>query len=68
MNESKMFEFIAHHPGATICMEACSTAHHFGRKLEVQGYSVKLVPAHIVAKYRSGNKNDANDALAISKQ
>lgn len=65
MNESKMLEFIAHHPGATICMEACSTAHHFGRKLEVQGYSVKLVPAHIVAKYRSGNKNDANDALAI---
>ena len=65
MNESKMLEFIAHHPGSIICMEACSTAHHFGRKLEVQGYSVKLVPAHIVAKYRSGNKNDANDALAI---
>ncbi|GAA0860481.1 IS110 family transposase [Aliiglaciecola litoralis] len=65
MNESKMLEFIALHSGATICMEACSTAHHFGRKLEAQGYRIKLVPAHIVAKYRSGNKNDANDALAI---
>ena len=65
VNEAKMLAFIAQHPGATICMEACSTAHHFGRKFQAQGYQVKLIPAHIVAKYRTGNKNDANDALAI---
>jgi transposase len=67
MNEAKMCEFIAQHPGATICMEACSTAHHWGRIFQSRGYKVKLVPAHIVAKYRSGNKNDANDALAIAE-
>ena len=65
MNESKMVQFIAQHPGSVICMEACGTAHHWGRKFESQGYPVRLVPVHIVAKYRNGNKNDANDALAI---
>ncbi len=65
MTQSKMTEFIVQHPGALICMEACGTAHYWGRKFEAEGHKVLLLPAHIVAKYRTGNKNDANDALAI---
>ncbi|NTS78214.1 IS110 family transposase [Catenovulum sp. SM1970] len=65
MNEQRMLNFVAQHPEACVCMEACGTAHHFGRLFSKQGHEVKLVPAHIVAKYRTGNKNDANDALAI---
>ena len=65
MSENKMLSFIVQHPEALICMEACSSAHFFGRKFKSQGHSVKLLPAHVVAKYRAGNKNDANDALAI---
>tara|TARA_B100001971_G_C18175919_1_gene529908 strand:+ start:48 stop:1070 length:1023 start_codon:yes stop_codon:yes gene_type:complete len=65
MTEHKMLSFIVNHPEALICMEACSSAHYYGRKFEGQGHKVKLLPPHIVAKYRAGNKNDANDALAI---
>jgi transposase len=46
-------------------MEACGTAHYWGRRFQQLGHKVFLVPAHIAAKYRTGNKNDANDALAI---
>lgn len=65
MNETKMRKFVAEHPEAQICMEACGTAHFWGRLFESKGHKVLLIPPHIVAKYRSGNKNDANDALAI---
>ncbi|RHW75244.1 IS110 family transposase [Colwellia sp. RSH04] len=65
MSQSKMVQFIAQHPEALICMEACGTAHFWGRRFQKSGHRVLLVPAHIAAKYRTGNKNDANDALAI---
>ena len=65
LNEARMLAFVAQHPEAVICMEACGTAHHWGRHFQSRGHRVLLVPAHVAAKYRSGNKNDANDALAI---
>ena len=65
MSQVKMVQFIAQHPEAVICMEACGTAHYWGRRFQKNGHKVLLVPAHIAAKYRTGNKNDANDALAI---
>jgi transposase len=65
LSQSKMVQFIVQHPEAIICMEACGTAHYWGRRFQQSGHKVLLVPAHIAAKYRTGNKNDANDALAI---
>ena len=65
MNAQKMAAIVAQHPEANICMEACGTAHYWGRRFEKQGHKVYLVPAQVAAKYRSGNKNDANDTLAI---
>ena len=65
MSQAKMVQFINQHPEATICMEACGTAHYWGRRFQQLGHKVLLVPAHIAAKYPTGNKNDANDALAI---
>ena len=65
MNGKKMVLLVAQHPEASICMEACGSAHHWGRRFSKEGHEVKLVPAHIAAKYRNGNKNDANDVLAI---
>ncbi len=65
LSASKMKELIAQYPNATIVMEACGTAHHWGRFFIQREYQVKLVPAQIAAKYRIGNKNDSNDAIAI---
>lgn len=65
MSQKQMVVFIAKYPGALICMEACATAHFWGRKFQKSEHTVQLIPAQIVRKYRSGNKNDANDTLAI---
>ncbi|WED20569.1 IS110 family transposase [Vibrio sp. JC009] len=65
VSQSKLISMVAKHPKAVICMEACATAHYWGRKFQQAGHQVLLVPAQIAAKYRSGNKNDPNDALAI---
>jgi transposase len=46
-------------------MEACGSAHHWGRQFSQAGHEVYRVPAHTSAKYRSGNKNDSKDVLAI---
>lgn len=65
LNEQQMMVLIAQHPEALIVMEACGSAHYWGRRLTQLSHKVRLVPAHVVAKYRHGNKNDKNDTVAI---
>jgi transposase len=65
LNAKKMVELVAQHPEAVICMEACSSAHYWGRRFTQMGHKVHLVPPHIAARYRNGNKNDKNDCIAI---
>lgn len=48
-----------------IGMEACSSAHYWGRELQKLGHAVKLMAPQFVKPYVKGNKNDANDAEAI---
>jgi transposase len=52
-------------PGCVIGMEACATAHHWGRELQSRGYTVRLIPPQFVKPYVKSNKNDARDAEAI---
>jgi transposase len=52
-------------PGCEIGMEACGGAHHWARRLQAQGYKVKLIAPQFVKPYVKSNKNDANDAEAI---
>lgn len=51
--------------GAEVVMEACASAHYWGRRLLGLGYRVRLIPAQHVRAYVLGNKTDANDADAI---
>ena len=48
-----------------IGMEACGSAHHWARKLEAFGHTVKLMAPQFVKPYVKTNKNDAADAEAI---
>ena len=50
---------------AEVVMEACASAHYWGRRLLSLGYRVRLIPAQHVRAYVLGNKTDANDADAI---
>jgi transposase len=51
--------------GCEIGMEACGGAHHWARKLQTLGYTVKLIAPQFVKPYVKSTKNDANDAEAI---
>lgn len=55
-------------PGCLIAMEACSSAHHWARKLRALGLDARLIAANFVIPYRmegKGGKNDATDAAAV---
>lgn len=49
-------------------MEACTSAHQYGRALTAAGFTVRLIAPHRVTPYRllgKAAKNDANDAAAV---
>ena len=54
--------------GCVVAMEACSSAHHWARKLRSMGLDARLIAANFVSPYRmegKSGKNDATDAAAI---
>jgi transposase len=57
--------FFAKLPACLIGMEACGSAHHWARKLETLGHTVRLMAPQFVKPYVKSNKNDAADAAAI---
>src|SRR5262245_20678218 len=65
VGRAKVLEFFAALPPCLIGIEACPTAHHWSRKLQALGHTVKLMPPSYVKAYVKRTKNDANDAAAI---
>ena len=50
-----------------IALEACSGAHFWAREFTKQGHQVRLVSPQHVKPFVRTNKNDRNDALAITE-
>jgi len=49
-------------------MEACSSAHHWGRKLRAMGFDARPIAANFVGSYRmegKSGKSNMTDAAAI---
>ena len=67
IRRARLMEFLMQHPGATIAMEACSGSNYWGRELQQRGFQVKLIPPQHVKPFVKGNKNDRNDAFAITE-
>ncbi len=57
--------FLAAQPPAEVLLEACGSAHHWGREAQRAGHRVKLLHPADVARYRDGNKTDRADAKAL---
>ena len=57
--------FLAKQPPALIGMEACGSAHHWGRVLRGLGHEVRLMHAKYVKAYVKRGKSDLRDAEAI---
>ena len=52
--------------GRIVAMEACSSAHHWGRLLAARSHTVRLIAPAFVTPFRKSGKNDDHDAEAIA--
>lgn len=65
LRREQVMTFFANLPSCLIGMEACGSAHHWARKLQGLGHTVRLMAPQFVKPYVKSNKNDAADAQAI---
>lgn len=65
LSRTRFHRFFAEREEMEVLMEACGTAHHWGRELQALGHRVRLLPPSDVARYRDGNKTDRADAIAL---
>lgn len=65
LKRDQVLLFLAKITPCLIGMEACSSAHHWARKLQSLGHTVRLMAPQFVKPYVKTNKNDAADAEAI---
>ena len=65
LRRSEVLEFFKGLPRSLAGIEACGTAHHWGRELTALGHDVRLMPAGYVKPYVKRGKNDAVGAEAI---
>jgi len=56
---------VLQHESSTIVMEACGGANYWSRVFTEAGFNVVLLSPQHVKRFRVGQKNDANDVLAI---
>jgi len=65
LSRARFRRFFAERETTTVLMEACGSAHYWGRELEAMGHRVRLLHPGDVARYRDGNKTDRADAKAV---
>ena len=65
LKRAELSSYFANLEPCLIGMEACGSAHHWARKLEGYGHTVKLMAPQFVKPYVKTNKNDMADAEAI---
>ncbi len=62
---AQFLEFFAQQSAAKVVMEACGSAHYWGRRIQELGHQVILLPPHQVRPYVRRNKTDRTDAKGI---
>ena len=62
---SQFAHFVATTAPATVVMEACGTAHFWGRQAQQHGHRVVLLAPHAVRPYVPRNKTDRRDAKGL---
>ena len=65
LTRQKLPGFLASQPPCVVAMEACASAHYWGRESLRHGHQVRLVPPTYVKPFVKRQKNDENDAEAI---
>jgi transposase len=67
LSRAQVVPFFAQQPNCANAMEACATAHDWGRQIGALGHKVKLIPPIYVKPFVKRHKNDAADAEAIAE-
>ncbi|MBT8360951.1 MAG: IS110 family transposase [Deltaproteobacteria bacterium] len=65
LKRQQVAEFFANRASGIIAMEACGSAHYWGRKLAAMGHEVRLIAGQFVRPFVKSNKTDVADAQAI---
>lgn len=65
LSRAKLLPFFARRKESTVVLEACTSAHHWARKLRELGHLPVLLPPAYVRPYVRRNKTDRADAVAI---
>jgi transposase len=67
VSRAQLLGFLAKQSPAVVAMEACATAHGWGRAISGLGHEVRLIPPIYVKPFVRRQKNDAADAEAIAE-
>jgi transposase len=65
LRRGQLLAFLATLPPCTVAMEACGSAHYWGREIAKLGHTVKLIAPAYVKPFVKRQKNDMADAEAI---
>jgi hypothetical protein len=65
LRREKLLDFLAAQPACVVAMEACASAHYWGREIGRLGHEVRLVAPAYVKPFVKRQKNDTADAEAI---
>src|SRR5215217_4433520 len=65
LRRGQLLAFLATLPPCTVAMEACGSAHYWGRAIAKLGHTVKLIAPAYVKPFVKRQKNDMADAEAI---
>lgn len=67
LSRGRVLAFLATQPKCLVAMEACASAHHWGRRIADLGHEVRLIAPLYVKPFVKRQKNDAADAEAIAE-
>ena len=65
LSRKQVLAFFVQRPPATVIMEACGSAHYWGREIQRLGHYVVLVPPQQIRPYVVRNKTDRTDATGL---
>jgi transposase len=66
MSRAKLKEWLVKQKRSLVAMESCGGAHYWARFAKSLGHQVMPIPPKQVKPFRTGQKTDANDAIAIA--
>lgn len=65
LSREQIAEFMAKQKAATVVMEACGSAHYWGRTFKAFGHEVRLLPPLYVRPYVQRSKTDRTDVKGM---